>query len=60
MHNDNRRKFLKSSATLAAGVSLFGMPGIVRAGANDRIRVAVVGLGGRGQNHVQAIHAIGN
>ena len=44
MHNDNRRKFLKSSATLAAGVSLFGMPGIVRAGANDRIRVAVVGL----------------
>ena len=43
MHNDNRRKFLKSSATLAAGVSLFGMPGIVRAGANDRIRVAVVG-----------------
>ncbi|MGO8749169.1 MAG: Gfo/Idh/MocA family protein [Thermoguttaceae bacterium] len=58
MHNDNRRKFLKSSATLAAGVSLFGMPGIVRAGANDRIRVAVVGLGGRGQNHVQAIHQL--
>ena len=34
MHNNNRRKFLKSSAALAAGVSVFGMPGIIRAGAN--------------------------
>ena len=58
MHHSKRREFLKSSAALVAGVSMFGMPGFIRAGANGRIRVAVVGLGGRGQNHVQAIHAL--
>ena len=56
-HND-RRSFLKMSSVVAAGVSVTGLPSLVRAGANDRIRVAVVGLGGRGQNHIQALHEL--
>ena len=50
-HRKSRRQFLKSSALLSAGASLFAAPAIAKAGgsANDRIRVAVVGLGGRGR-----------
>jgi predicted dehydrogenase len=45
-----RREFLKTSALLS-GAALLTAPSIARAatGANDRIRVAVVGLGGRGR-----------
>lgn len=53
-----RRSFLKSSTALAAGVSVIGVPALVRAGASDRVRVAVVGVGGRGQNHVQSLHEL--
>ena len=56
MNRHDRRNFLKSSAALAAGVSTIGASALVRAGTNNRIRVGVVGLGGRGQSHVQAIH----
>ena len=58
MNRPDRRNFLKSSAALAAGVSTIGAAALVRAEANNRIRVAVVGLGGRGQSHVQALHAL--
>ncbi len=50
-----RRGFLKSSAAVAAGVSVLGAPALAGVGANDRVRVAVVGVGGRGQNHLQAL-----
>ena len=54
----SRRKFLKTGAT--AGASMAGLGGItflthperVR-GANDRVRVAVVGLRGRGFDHIK-------
>ena len=51
MSDSSRRQFLKSSA-LVAGASIFAAPAIAtaRAGANDRVRVAVAGLGGRGRN----------
>ena len=47
MAHSNRREFLKSSA--AAGASLLAAPAIARSAqsANDRIRVGLVGLGGR-------------
>jgi len=49
-NDKNRRQFLKSSTLISAGASLFAAPAIAKAGsANDRIRVAVVGLGGRGR-----------
>jgi predicted dehydrogenase len=56
----NRRQFLKNSALATASFSL--APGLARAqpaatnvrlvGANDDIRVAVVGLNSRGKNHL--------
>jgi len=58
MHPANRRDFLKASATVA-GASLAAAPAIAGAprSANDRIRVAVVGLGGRGRvSHCGALY----
>ncbi len=56
MHSPNRREFLKSSAA-AAGASMAAAPAIAksRLGANDRIRVGLVGLGGRMRSHVTAL-----
>ncbi len=51
-----RRAFLKSSA-VAAGATAFAAPAIARAaaGANDKIRVGLVGLGGRMSSHVASL-----
>jgi predicted dehydrogenase len=45
----NRRHFLMSTAVLTAGAGLRGW-----ASPNDTVRIAVVGCGGRGQNHVDS------
>ena len=48
----SRRSFLKKSAGAAA---LFSMPAVIPAnafGANDKIRVAVLGVNGRGTDHI--------
>ncbi len=52
MKDTNRRQFLKTSAT--AGAAALAVPAIARsaAGANDRIRVGLLGLGGRMRAHV--------
>ena len=50
---NKRRQFLKSS--LAAGIAPFisgGAAGAQIIGANDRLRLAVAGLNGRGKNHI--------
>ncbi|MFO1095828.1 MAG: Gfo/Idh/MocA family oxidoreductase [Planctomycetaceae bacterium] len=49
----NRRDFLKSAA--AAGFATFAVGSAARPilGANDRIRVAVCGINGRGQSHIR-------
>ncbi|HWK09708.1 MAG TPA: Gfo/Idh/MocA family oxidoreductase, partial [Vicinamibacterales bacterium] len=54
-----RRDFLKSAATTTAAARAFGgvtfLPRPDRVfGANDRVRVAVVGLRGRGKDHIDA------
>lgn len=56
MADTNRRDFLKTSAT-AAGASLLAVPAIARSAqsANDRVRIGLVGLGGRMQSHVAAL-----
>ena len=52
MSRHNRRDFLKRSAVAAGGVAAFAIAGTKVSGrilgANDRIRVAVVGINGRG------------
>src|SRR5688572_32366090 len=47
MQNENRRTFVRTVAVTAASASRI-------LGANDRVNVAVVGLGGRGRAHMQA------
>lgn len=49
--NASRRDFLKSSTALAAGATLLGtmaVPRTVHAGASEKIRIGLVGCGGRG------------
>ena len=56
-----RRKFLKSAAL--GSLAVMAMPTIIphRAfGANDRIRVAVIGFNGRGKNHIDGFSKLTN
>ncbi|MEP6637648.1 MAG: Gfo/Idh/MocA family oxidoreductase, partial [Acidobacteriota bacterium] len=54
-HIVSRRSFVKSSA-LATGAAVIGAPAHLRAaGANDRIRVGVIGVGGMGTGHVSSL-----
>jgi predicted dehydrogenase len=51
----NRRKFLETTLATAATVTISGTKSSGRAkGANDRIRIAVAGLNGRGDSHTSA------
>ena len=52
MHSSNRRDFLKTSSAAIAGPAVLAMPAVSHGaiGVNDRIRVAVIGMGGRGLN----------
>ncbi|MCA9152690.1 MAG: Gfo/Idh/MocA family oxidoreductase [Planctomycetales bacterium] len=53
MNRSNRRTFLKSSAAIGAGVLLSGTRASGRViGANDRLRIAVAGVNGRGGSHI--------
>jgi predicted dehydrogenase len=49
-----RRNFLKTSLLTTAGLSLPARAWAAVPGANDTIRVAVVGFGGRGGSHISA------
>ena len=61
-HTVTRRDFIKASATLAAGAALTARPlsAATRArsiGANDRIRIGIIGCGERGRTaHMAGIH----
>ena len=55
MKSKNRREFLRSSA--AVGASVVALPAIAksRSSANDRIRIGLLGMGGRMGPHVKAL-----
>ncbi len=57
MSDTNRREFLRSSASVAA---TFAAPAVAasRLSPNDRMRVAIIGVRGRGQSHINAFHAL--
>jgi predicted dehydrogenase len=61
--DDTRRDFLKAGAKMAAVAavpeSLHGLSARV-IGANDRVRVGIVGLRGRGENHITAYGRLPN
>jgi len=48
----SRRRFLKDSALASASLALPLGTALGAIGANDRIRMAVVGVGGRGKDHI--------
>ena len=58
MSSHTRRDFLKRSAAVAGGLAAFSLAGTQASGrvlgANDRIRVAVAGIHGRGRSHIDA------
>jgi len=55
MHHPSRRTFLKTSALAAAGLALSARSWSQVTGANSDIRVAVVGLNGRGKDHLKRL-----
>ena len=55
MSHFNRRTFLKYSATAGAGVLLCGTANSRVFGANERLRVAVAGVNGRGSSHISGL-----
>jgi len=57
MQQLRRRTFLKNASTMVVSSSLIGTAQSW-AGANDRIRVAVIGLGGRGRGHIREASSI--
>src|ERR1700684_3002514 len=63
--DESRREFLKTRAKVAAVATpaerlrTWSTPGNVL-GANDRVRVPIVGLRGRGENHIQGYGALPN
>jgi predicted dehydrogenase len=60
MSRTNRRTFVKASAVAASGAAAIGFPTLVlgQRGANDRIRVGLVGLGGRMRSHIGSLKAM--
>jgi predicted dehydrogenase len=52
----NRRHFLVGTAAMAAAASVRGLA----ASPSDRVRIGVIGCGGRGQNHVDGWSALPN
>ncbi|MBV9498166.1 MAG: Gfo/Idh/MocA family oxidoreductase [Acidobacteriaceae bacterium] len=57
LENPGRRSFLKAGAIAAAGITTAASAKKVL-GANDRIRVAVIGVRGRGWDHVKGYKSI--
>ena len=58
-----RREFIKKSLMGTAGIAIGGMGFSSKSyasiiGANDRINIAVVGIGGRGADHIKSLCAL--
>jgi len=56
----SRRKFIQ---TAVAGTAVLGLPTIIPSsafGANDRLRVAVIGINGRGKDHIAGFSKLEN
>ncbi len=57
IQNNSRRRFIKTASVGAA--STFAAPAIVRGlNLNERLRIAVVGMGGRAQAHTTALSTL--
>src|SRR6185437_14479085 len=57
MANDTRREFIKKTG-VAAGVALLATTPARVLGANDRVRIGMIGVGGRGQDLLKQVLAV--
>jgi predicted dehydrogenase len=56
----NRRDFIKHSAAAGAGLWVVGStPSLYSKSANEKVNVAIIGVGGRGEEHVNSIPRAG-
>src|SRR6266704_551274 len=51
----SRRRFIRTSAAVAGMASLSSFAGSGLFGANDRVRIGVIGCGGQGTGHVHSL-----
>ena len=58
MPNPTRRQFLRTTALAATAAALSPRAWAQAAGANGDVRVAVIGLNGRGKNHLNSLRAV--
>src|SRR5690242_16423054 len=58
MNHLTRRTFIKNTALLGSAVALSARSWGQVAGANSDVRVAVIGLNGRGKNHLASLKAV--
>src|SRR5690606_28782744 len=57
----NRRRFLQAGSAAGASLILAGTQASGRVlGANDRLRIAVIGVNGRGQAHIDGYSGLDN
>ena len=55
-----RREFVKKGSWLTAGVAtVSALPSLAAAGANEKLRVAIIGCNGRGMAHISAFLGVG-
>ena len=57
--NNSRRTFIRQSALAGAGIAIGGMGFSAKSysaikGANDRVTLAVIGIHGQGQTHIDS------
>src|SRR5690349_9146791 len=55
MNTHNRRDFVKTSALATGALTLSALNQARAAGANDRIRIGVIGVGGMGTGHAGSL-----
>ncbi|HVH71487.1 MAG TPA: Gfo/Idh/MocA family oxidoreductase, partial [Candidatus Dormibacteraeota bacterium] len=58
MTSNTRREFLKQAAISAAALAAYPPPAVL--GANDRVRVGMIGVGGRGQELLKEVLEVPN
>jgi predicted dehydrogenase len=51
-NSDNRRQFLRQTAGFAGALAAFRLPAFAQAPKLDKVRVGIIGVGGRGTGHV--------
>ncbi len=51
----NRRKFIKTTTAAGVGLSLMGFPNLVTGKDDRKVRMALIGVGLRGRNHLHLL-----